>query len=112
MKSASRPSLWRSGFNRGRMPGPRYQNLALQAHAADDVVVCGYASEFCVDTTTRRAAALGFSITLTSDAHTTHDKPHSGAAALRDHENATLPDLTGSGPRIMALPTALVRFAT
>ncbi|EGR3376129.1 cysteine hydrolase, partial [Vibrio parahaemolyticus] len=38
----------------------------------DSLIVCGYASEFCVDTTIRRAAGLGYPVTLVSDAHTTH----------------------------------------
>jgi len=66
------------------------------------VVICGFASEFCIDTTTRRAAALGYSVTLAADAHTTHDKPHATAAAIRLHENATLSDLTSFGPVITA----------
>ena len=37
----------------------------------DSLIVCGYASEFCVDTTIRRAAGLGYPVTLVSDAHTT-----------------------------------------
>lgn len=34
--------------------------LLLREHGVDSVVVTGYACEFCVDTTTRRAAGLGF----------------------------------------------------
>lgn len=66
------------------------------------LVICGYASEFCVDTTVRRAAALGFPVVLVSDAHTTHDKPHASGAQIRAHHNATLPDLTSFGPVIEA----------
>jgi nicotinamidase-related amidase len=36
----------------------------LQEHDIKHLVICGYASEFCVDTTTRRAAALGYRVTL------------------------------------------------
>nr|WP_199459786.1 cysteine hydrolase family protein [Vibrio owensii] len=32
----------------------------------DSLIVCGYASEFCVDTTIRRAAGLGYPVTLVS----------------------------------------------
>jgi nicotinamidase-related amidase len=77
----------------------------------DHVVVCGYACEFCVDTTTRRAAALGYRVTLAADAHTTHDKPHATAAQIRAHENATLPDLTSFGPTIAAVPCDGIAFA-
>jgi nicotinamidase-related amidase len=74
------------------------------------VVVCGYASEFCVDTTTRRAAALGYGVTLAADAHTTHDKPHATGEQIRAHENATLVDLTSFGPAIVAAPSAQIAF--
>lgn len=82
----------------------------LQQSGIERVVVCGYASEFCVDTTVRRAAALGFSVLLAADAHTTHDKTHASAAAIRAHENATLPHITSFGPMIHAMPTAEIGF--
>jgi nicotinamidase-related amidase len=77
----------------------------------EQLVICGYATEFCVDTTTRRAAALGYSVILVADAHTTHDKPHASGAEIRAHHNATLPGLDSFGPRIEAKPTAEVALA-
>lgn len=74
------------------------------------VVICGYATEFCVDTTTRRAAALGFSVLLAADAHTTHDKPHASAEQIRTHHNATLPQIGSFGPAIVAREAADIRF--
>ncbi|WP_395702856.1 cysteine hydrolase family protein [Aquabacterium sp.] len=74
------------------------------------LVICGYASEFCVDTTTRRALGLGYTVTLAADAHTTHDKPHASGAQIRAHENATLPDLTSFGPPARAVPAAQIAF--
>lgn len=82
----------------------------LDQHQVSHVVVCGYASEFCVDTTTRRAAALGYAVTLASDAHTTHDKAHASAAAIREHENATLPDIVSFGPTIQAKLSDEIEF--
>jgi nicotinamidase-related amidase len=76
------------------------------------LIICGYASEFCVDTTARRALALGWSVTLAADAHTTHDKPHLSAAQIRAHHNATLPDISSFGPRASAVAAALVSFRT
>lgn len=81
----------------------------LRARGVRHVAVCGYASEFCVDTTVRRSAALGFEVTLAADAHTTHDKPHATAEAIRAHENATLPDITSFGPRIRAVASDRLR---
>ena len=74
------------------------------------IVICGYATEFCVDTTARRAAALGFPVVLVSDAHTSHDKNHASGAEIRTHHNATLPDIRSFGPEIKAMPAANVTF--
>lgn len=77
----------------------------------EGLVLCGYASEFCVDTTTRSSAAHGYHVVLAADAHTTHDKPHASAAQIRAHHNATLPAISSFGPVIRALPSAQVVFA-
>jgi nicotinamidase-related amidase len=75
----------------------------LERWQTGQVVICGYASEFCVDTTVRRAAALGYRVTLVADAHTTHDKAHATARQIREHENATLPEIGSFGPEIVAV---------
>jgi nicotinamidase-related amidase len=77
----------------------------------EELVVCGYATEFCVDTTTRSAAAHGYAVILVSDGHTTHDKAHASAEQIRRHHNATLPEITSFGPRIRALPVAEISFS-
>lgn len=82
----------------------------LEQHGVKHVVVCGYASEFCVDTTVRRAAAHGYSVTLAADAHTTHDKPHATAATIREHHNQTLSNIRSFGPRIAAVRTEAIAF--
>lgn len=69
------------------------------------LVVCGYASEFCVDTTIRRAAGLGYPVTLVADAHTTHDKEHATGENIRTHHNATLPNISSFGVKIEAVAT-------
>lgn len=74
------------------------------------VVVCGYSSEFCVDTTTRRAAALGYEVVLAADAHTSHDKPRATGAFIRAHHNATLSGITSFGVRISAIDSARIAF--
>jgi nicotinamidase-related amidase len=78
----------------------------LQSLAVDQLIICGYASEFCVDTTVRKAAALGYPVMLVADAHTTHDKTHASAAIISAHHNATLPAISSFGVRIQAVATA------
>ena len=88
-------------------------NLAglLASWGTEEMVICGYASEFCVDTTTRRAAALGYSVVLVADAHTTHDKDHATAQQIRTHHNATLPNITSFGPPIKAMLASEIAYA-
>ena len=83
----------------------------LRSLRVEHLVVCGYASEFCVDTTVRRAAGLGFPVTLVSDAHTTHDKKHQMAAAIREHENETLPNISSFGVVIEAKALTDIEFS-
>lgn len=82
----------------------------LALRSVTELVICGYASEFCVDTTVRRAAALGYPVLLAADAHTTHDKDHASAARIRAHHNATLSDIVSFGPRIAAEDSAEIVF--
>ena len=93
-------SFWRTGLAEW-----------LAAHGVQHLVICGYASEYCVDTSTRRAAALGFAVTLAADAHTTHDKPHAGAALIRAHHTATLCALSSFEGKISARAAADIAFA-
>ena len=66
------------------------------------VVIAGYATEFCIDSTVRWSASLKLPVTLVSDAHTTHDKAHLSAAAIVAHHNATLPNIQSLGAPIQA----------
>lgn len=82
----------------------------LSMLGVEEVVICGYASEFCIDTTTRSAAAHGYAVTLVADGHTTCDKPHASAAQIREHHNATLANITSFGPRIRTLAATDIQF--
>ena len=79
--------------------------MLLKERGVNHLIVCGYATEFCVDTTVRRAAGLGFSVALVSDGHTTHDKPHASGEVIREHHNRTLPSIQSFGVKIAATPS-------
>jgi nicotinamidase-related amidase len=80
-------------------------NELLTQHNITNLIVCGYATEFCVDSTVRGGAALGYSIQIASDAHTTHDKEHASAEFIINHHNETLRNITSFGVPITAIKT-------
>jgi nicotinamidase-related amidase len=82
----------------------------LQARGVTRLVVCGLHSEFCVDTTTRRALAHGYPVTLVSDAHSTVDNGVLTAAQITAHHNHTLANISSFGPRATPVPARDVRF--
>jgi nicotinamidase-related amidase len=76
----------------------------------DKLVVCGMHSEFCVDTTTRKALALGFPVVLVSDAHTSAGNSAITAEQVIAHHNATLTNISSFGPRAIAVRSESVSF--
>jgi nicotinamidase-related amidase len=71
----------------------------LKSIGENNLIICGYSTEFCVDSTLRYASALGYNIQLVTDAHTTHDKEHLSAKQIREHHNITL----SKGPTVSAV---------
>lgn len=82
----------------------------LQSRGIDHLVVCGLQSDYCVDTTTRRALAQGYSVTLVGDAHSTVDNAVLSAAQISAHHNAVLGSISSFGKRAKVVPAAEIRF--
>ena len=57
----------------------------LRGKGIKTVVIVGYATDFCVDTTVRSAASRDFRVIVVSDAHTTKDRPVLMAEQIRAH---------------------------
>ena len=74
------------------------------------LVTCGIQSDFCVDAATRGAMNRGFDVTLAADAHTTWDNGILTAEQIITHVNATLPNMSGPGPRIRIKRTNEIAF--
>jgi nicotinamidase-related amidase len=84
----------------------------LQSRGVDRLVVCGLQSDFCVDTTVRRALALGYPVTLVADAHSTVDNGVLTAAQIVAHHNVTLANIDSFGVKAAAIAAAEVRIAS
>lgn len=82
----------------------------LKDNGVTDLVVCGMHTEFCVDTTTRRALALGYPVILVEDAHTTEGNQYLSAPQVVQHHNTTLSNISSFGPRVRLVSTADFRI--
>ena len=52
-----------------------------------DLIICGFVTEGCVDTTIRRAYSLGYKVETASDCHSTTDSNVLLAKQIIDHHN-------------------------
>lgn len=78
----------------------------LESRHVHRLVVCGLHTEFCVDTTVRRALAFGHPVTLVADGHSTRGNGILTAQQAIAHHNATLTGISSFGPRAVAVRTA------
>ncbi|HTO02576.1 MAG TPA: cysteine hydrolase family protein, partial [Opitutus sp.] len=65
----------------------------LKSRGVTELVITGCATDFCVDTTVRSAAARGYQVIVPSDGHTTRDRPHLSALQVIAHHNYMWADL-------------------
>ena len=69
------------------------------------LVIAGCMTEYCVDTTCRRAVSLGYDVTLAADAHMTADSGGLTFEQIIAHHNALL-DGFDAGSRIVTVTPA------
>jgi len=80
----------------------------LEARGINHLVITGCMTEYCVDTTSRRAVSIGYDVTLVSDAHTTIDNKLLSAEQIIAHHNALLDGFDAGPHAITVKPTAEV----
>ena len=74
------------------------------------LVVGGLQSDFCVDTTCRQAAALGYDVLLLADAHSTLDHEYLKAELIVAHHNRILRNFDSAQGRVRVSETEKVSF--
>lgn len=91
-----------------------FRNSSLDRHLFDQgiqkIFICGYATEFCIDTNVRRAASLELETVVVADAHTTRDRSHLDAQKIIEHHNAIWRGFSNPGNPISLRTTRAVRF--
>jgi nicotinamidase-related amidase len=86
-------------------------HASLQAHGITDVVVCGCWTNYCVDTTCRRAISLGYNVQLASDAHACGNSPTLSAEQIIAHHNHILDGFAAGSAQLVVRPAAEIQFA-
>ncbi|QRG70223.1 cysteine hydrolase family protein [Brevibacillus choshinensis] len=62
----------------------------LESKEINHLVICGLQTEYCIDTTSRRAISFGYGVTLVGDGHSTFDNSVLKAEQIIAHHNAVL----------------------
>ncbi len=80
----------------------------LSKHGIKHLVVAGLMTQYCVDTTCRRAVSLGYDVTLAADAHTTADTSTFTVEQIVEHHNALLDGFDAGAAVIRVKPANAV----
>ena len=82
----------------------------LAARHAKQLVIAGCMSQYCIDTSVRRAVSLGFDVLLASDGHTTADTPTLRFEQIIAHHNAVLDGFDAGDHEVRVLPSSKIGF--
>lgn len=82
----------------------------LKKNVISKLIIVGGMTEFCVDTTCRRAITLGYDVTLVSDAHLTRDTPALTASQIIAHHNLLLDGFAAGAHSIKVKAAADISF--
>lgn len=83
----------------------------LRGQSIDRLIITGWATDYCVDTTVRSALARGYPTIVPSDGHTTSNRPHLAAEKIIEHHNAIWADFIAPRGPALVQPCAEVRLS-
>ena len=88
-------------------------NEVLRNLAPGRVIICGWATDFCVNATVRSCVSNGYHVVVASDAHTLSDRPKLTASAVITYHNWLWTELlTHKSIRVMPTADIIVSSAT
>lgn len=82
----------------------------LSQRGVEHLVVAGLMTQYCIDTTCRRAVSLGYDVTLVADGHTTADSDPFTVEQITNHHNALLDGFDAGRAAIAVIPACDIRF--
>jgi nicotinamidase-related amidase len=82
----------------------------LAAAHIKQVVICGCMTQYCIDTTVRRAVSLGYDAVLAADGHTTADMGAFRFEQIIAHHNALLDGFDAGTHEVRVCPSAEIRL--
>lgn len=89
-----------------------FYNTTLEQLLAEEgirqFVICGCATDYCVDTTIKNGVSRGYSITVAENAHTTANRTAASAETLIAHYNDVWRDLIMPGNPVFVKPVETI----
>lgn len=82
----------------------------LRERGIGHLIIAGCMTEYCVDTTVRRAISLGFNVTLAGDAHGTWNSPALKAEQIIEHHNGLLDQFSAGHAAVSVMESSAVAF--
>src|ERR1700690_2169832 len=82
----------------------------LAASGIKRLVICGCMTQYCIDTTVRRAVSLGYDVILAADGHMTEDTVALRFEQIVAHHNALLDEFDAGGHEVRVCPSAEIRL--
>jgi len=82
----------------------------LVARDVKQLVIVGCMTQYCVDTTVRRAVSLGFDVLLAADGHTTADTRNLRFEQIIAHHNALLDGFDAGEHEVRVSPSSEISF--